>query len=100
MGRAAQVAIGYLAVEFVLGNVAEPMLMGRKLGLSTLVVIVSLIFWGGLLGIVGVALCIPLTMTLKFVCENNETTRWIAVLLGSGSTPEEAPPASIKKVIR
>jgi predicted PurR-regulated permease PerM len=100
MGRAALAAIGYLAVEFVLGNVAEPMLMGRKLGLSTLVVIVSLIFWGGLLGIVGVALCIPLTMTLKFACENNETTQWIAVLLGSGSTPEEAPSASIKKAIR
>jgi predicted PurR-regulated permease PerM len=96
IGRAAQVAIGYLAVEFILGNVVEPMLMGRKLGLSTLVVVVSLIFWGSLLGIAGVVLCIPLTMTLKFVCENNRSTRWIAVLLGPGISPEEAPPASIK----
>jgi predicted PurR-regulated permease PerM len=96
IGRAAQVAIGYLAVEFVLGNVVEPMLMGRKLGLSTLVVIISLIFWGSLLGIVGVFLCIPLTMTLKFVCENNKNTRWIAVLLGPGVTRENAPPASVK----
>ncbi len=100
LGRAAQVAIGYLAVEFVLGNVVEPMLMGRKLGLSTLVVIVSLIFWGNLLGIVGVFLCIPLTMTLKFVCENNKNTRWIAILLGPGVTPEKAPPASIKESSR
>jgi predicted PurR-regulated permease PerM len=96
VGRAAQVAIGYVAVEFILGNVVEPMLMGRKLGLSTLVVILSLIFWGSLLGIAGVFLCIPLTMTLKFACENNKNTRWIAVLLGPGITPEEAPPASIK----
>ncbi len=96
IGSAAQVAIGYLAVEFVLGNVVEPMLMGRKLGLSTVVVIVSLIFWGSLLGISGVVLCIPLTMTLKFACENNKNTRWIAVLLGPGIIPEEAPPASIR----
>ena len=60
------------------------MLMGRRLGLSTLVVFVSLIFWGGLLGLIGVVLCIPLTMTMKFVCENNTSTQWIAVLLGPG----------------
>jgi AI-2 transport protein TqsA len=99
-GRATQVAIGYLAVEFILGNVVEPMLMGRRLGLSTLVVIVSLIFWGNLLGIVGVFLCIPLTMTLKFACENNKNTRWIAVLLGPGITREKAPTASIKEMRR
>jgi AI-2 transport protein TqsA len=98
MGRAAEVAIGYLAVEFILGNVVEPMLMGRKLGLSTVVVIVSLIFWGSLLGISGVVLCIPLTMTLKFVCESNKNTRWIAVLLGPGITLEKAAHASGKKV--
>jgi len=96
IGRALQAALGYVAVEFILGNVVEPMLMGRKLGLSTLVVIVSLIFWGNLLGIAGVFLCIPLTMTLKFVCENNKKTRWIAVLLGPGMTPEKAPLVSIK----
>jgi predicted PurR-regulated permease PerM len=96
--HAAQVVIGYLAIEFILGNVLEPMLMGRKLGLSTVVVIVSLIFWGSLLGIAGVVLCIPLTMTLKFLCENNENTRWVAVLLGPAITPEKAPPTSIKGV--
>ena len=100
IGRAALVAIGYLAVESILGNVVEPMLMGRKLGLSTLVVIVSLVFWGSLLGIAGVVLCIPLTMTLKFACENNSSTRWIAVLLGPGITPEEALPASPKESSR
>jgi predicted PurR-regulated permease PerM len=98
IGRAVQVAIGYLAIEFILGNVLEPMLMGRRLGLSTLVVLVSLIFWGSLLGMSGVVLCIPLTMTLKFLCENNNNTRWIAVLLGPGITPEKAPPASITEV--
>ncbi|MBF8249226.1 MAG: hypothetical protein HW374_2026, partial [Bacteroidetes bacterium] len=82
MGHAALAAAGYMAVNFILDNVIETRLMGRRLGLSTLVVFLSLIFWGSLLGPVGMVLCIPLTMTLKFACQNNKSTRWIAVLLG------------------
>jgi AI-2 transport protein TqsA len=96
IGPAAVAAAGYLIVNFILGNVVEPMLMGRRLGLSTLVVFLSLIFWGGLLGLIGVILCIPLTMTLKFVCENNTGTQWVAVLLGSEMCPAPAPLASDK----
>ena len=96
IGPAALAAAGYLAVNFILGNVVEPMLMGRRLGLSTLVVFLSLIFWGGLLGLIGVVLCIPLTMTLKFVCENNKSTQWIAVLLGPEMAPVPTPPAPDK----
>ncbi len=92
-GPAALAAAGYLAVDFILGNVVEPRLMGRRLGLSTLVVFLSLIFWGGLLGLIGVVLCIPLTMTLKFACENNKSTRWIAVLLGPEMSPAQDPTA-------
>lgn len=98
IGRAAEAAGGYIAVEFILGNVLEPMLMGRTLGLSTVVVIVSLIFWGSLLGISGVVLCIPLTMTLKFVCENNKNTRWIAVLLGPVIDAEKAQAGRLDQV--
>lgn len=96
IGPAALTAAGYLAVNFILGNVVEPVLMGRRLGLSTLVVFLSLIFWGGLLGLIGVVLCIPLTMTLKFVCENSKNTQWIAVLLGPEMAPVPAPPATDK----
>src|SRR5512143_3533455 len=96
IGSAALTAAGYLAVSFILGNVVEPKLMGRRLGLSTLVVFLSLIFWGSLLGLIGVVLCIPLTMTLKFVCENNKSTQWIAVLLGPEMAPVPAPPATEK----
>jgi predicted PurR-regulated permease PerM len=87
-GSAILSAAGYIAVNFILGNLIEPRLMGRKLRLSTLVVFVSLIFWGGLLGLVGAILSIPLTMTLKFAFESNERTRWIAVLLGSEKMDE------------
>ena len=96
IGRAFLAATGYLAVDFILGYIAEPMLMGRKLGLSTLVVFLSLIFWGGLLGIIGVVLSIPLTMTLKYVCENHKSTRWIAILLGPEMSPAQVLPVTKK----
>jgi predicted PurR-regulated permease PerM len=96
IGHAALAAAGYLVVGFVLGNVVEPRLMGRRLGLSTLVVFLSLVFWGSLLGLIGVVLCIPFTMTLKFACENNESTRWIAVLLGP-EVPAEGVPGPSKE---
>jgi predicted PurR-regulated permease PerM len=82
-GSALLVLLGNIVVGFIIGNVIEPRLMGRQFGLSTLVVFVSLIFWGSLLGLIGAILCIPLTMALKFVFENNESTKWLALLLGS-----------------
>ena len=96
-GSALLVAAGYTAVNFVIGNIVEPRLMGRKLGLSTLVVFLSLIFWGGVLGFVGAILSIPLTMTLKFAFESSESTRWIAVLLGSEKMDKSFVPVFNKK---
>ncbi len=99
-GTGVLVAAGYLVVNFVEGNVIEPRLMGRKLGLSTLVVFLSLIFWGGLFGFVGAILAIPLTMTMKFAFENSESTRWIAVLLGSEKMDEVSTPIRWKKKVK
>jgi len=87
-GRAALAGGGYLAVNFIIGTVVEPRLVGRGVGLSTLVVFLSLILWGDLLGLIGMVLCIPFTMTLKFALENNKNTQWIAVLLGPESPPK------------
>jgi AI-2 transport protein TqsA len=77
------VALVYVAVNSVYGNLVEPKLMGRSLGLSTLVVFLSLVFWGWLLGPVGMFLSVPLTMTLKIAFETSDESRWLAVLLGS-----------------
>jgi len=92
-GRAALVAAGYVAVNFIIGNVVEPKLMGKKLSLSALVVFLSLIFWGRMLGLIGAVLCIPLTMALKFAFETHRSTRWLAVLLGPAAAVEDVPPA-------
>ena len=91
IGSAVLVTVGYIVVNFIIGNVIEPRLMGRKFGLSTLVVFLSLIFWGALLGLVGAILSVPLTMTLKFAFENNESTKWIAVLLESEKIKKKVP---------
>ena len=75
-------ALGYLAVNTLVGNILEPKIMGHGLGLSTLVVFVSVIFWGWVLGPVGMFLSVPLTMSLKIALDANPQTRPIAILLG------------------
>lgn len=80
---ALSVAVLYLATNVVMGNAVEPRLMGQKLGLSALVVFLSLVFWGWILGPVGMLLSVPLTMIVKIALEVNDSTRWLAILLGS-----------------
>jgi AI-2 transport protein TqsA len=73
---------GFMFVNIAMGNFIEPRIMGQGLGLSTLVVFLSLVFWGWVLGPAGMFLSVPLTMTLKIVFGANRQTYPIAVLLG------------------
>jgi len=102
--RAAAAAVGYVVINLVMGNVVEPRVMGRKLGLSSLVVFLSLVFWGWVWGPIGMLLSVPLTMIVKILLEHSDDMKWIAILLGPGdeqpalaaaapgsATPEEQP---------
>lgn len=82
-GMAVGVAAVYLAINLVMGSFVEPRVMGKGLGLSTLVVFLSLLFWGWVLGPVGMVLSVPLTVTVKIALESRQDTAWIAVMLGS-----------------
>ena len=73
----------YLAVNTIIGNVIEPKYMGNGLGLSVLVVFLSLIFWGWVFGYVGMFLAVPLSMTIKIALESHPSTKALAMLLSS-----------------
>lgn len=74
-------AIGFIAINLIIGNLIEPRVMGKTLNISTLVVFLSLIFWGWVLGPIGMLLAIPLTAVIKIALEVNPNTRWLAKIM-------------------
>lgn len=82
--QAMLLASAYLVINFVLGNLIEPRVMGQALGLSTFVAFLSLVVWGWIFGAAGMLLSVVLTMTLKIALDSHPQTRWMARLLGPG----------------
>jgi predicted PurR-regulated permease PerM len=89
-GMAALIASGYLVINIAIGNALEPRIMGDQLGLSPMVVFLSLVFWGWLWGPAGMLLSVPLTVVLRSILIHREETRWLAILLGPNRLPRAA----------
>jgi predicted PurR-regulated permease PerM len=83
------VGLWYLIINIIIGNILEPHIMGRGLGLSALIIFLSMIFWGWIFGPTGMILSVPLTMIMQYLFAQYKETRWIALLLsdykGSGT---------------
>ena len=77
------VGIGILMINFAIGNILEPRIMGRTMGLSPLVVLLSVALWGWVLGPIGALLSVPLTVIVKLAIERSDRYAWVAVLLDS-----------------
>jgi predicted PurR-regulated permease PerM len=75
------VAIWYVIINMVIGNILEPKIMGKGLGLSALVIFLSMTFWGWIFGPTGMILSVPLTMIVQYLFDQYKETQWIALLL-------------------
>ena len=82
--HAVAVACGYLVINGFLGNFMEPALLGRRFGLSTVVIVISVLFWGFIWGPVGMLLAVPLTMFVKVALDNSYELRWLGVAISQG----------------
>lgn len=83
------------AIQFTIGSVMEPMLMGSTLNLSPLAIILGLAFWGTIWGIVGMFLSVPIMVAVMIVCAHVPSWRWVAILL---SKDGQIPPDNLAKI--
>ena len=83
VGSALLTVLGFVVVHIVLGNIIEPKVMGKGLSMSPLVVFLSMVFWGWVLGPIGMILSVPMTSLVKIGLESHKDTRRVAILLGS-----------------
>ena len=67
----------------ILGNIVEPRIEGKNLGISPFVILVSLTFWGWMWGFIGMIIAVPLMMIVKIICENVSFLHPIAIILGN-----------------
>jgi AI-2 transport protein TqsA len=89
------IIVGVLAVvQFSIGNIIEPMLMGRSLNLSPFVIMVALTFWSSIWGIAGAFLSVPITVAVVILCREMKDWAWVAVLLSNGAGNHRKLPAS------
>lgn len=83
-------AAGLISIQILLGNIIEPKLTGKTLNLSTLALLINLVFWGMIWGIAGMFFSVPILVATLIVTAQFDSTRWIAVLLSAdGYIPDK-----------
>ncbi len=84
------IAIGLIGLQIIFGNLIEPKLTGKSLNLSTLAILINLVFWGMIWGVVGMFFSVPLLVAIFIITAQFDSTRWIAVLLSAnGQIPDK-----------
>ena len=83
-------AISLIAIEIIFGNILDPKLTGKTLNISTLAILINLVFWGMIWGLAGMFFSVPILAAVYITTAQFESTRWIATLLSSdGKIPDE-----------
>jgi AI-2 transport protein TqsA len=96
-GTALVVGIGYVLINTAIAALVEPRVFGQALGLSPLVVFVSMVCWGWLWGPIGAVLSVPLTVVVKIALAYVDGYEWLSRMLGpvvgaSGVGTPSVPP--------
>ena len=91
--RAGVVLGGYFVINFVVDNVVKPRFVGESLDLTPIAVVISLVFWGWLLGPVGALIAVPLSIAVKFLLESFDESRWLAHIMSDRDPAVRAAPA-------
>ena len=86
-GKIIYAVVLLISVNFVLGNIIEPRIEGRHLGLSPFAILISLSIWGWIWGFIGMILAVPMTVIIKIICQNIPELKRVAIFLSNN--PEE-----------
>jgi predicted PurR-regulated permease PerM len=83
-------AISLIGLEIVFGNILDPKLTGKTLNISTLAILINLVFWGMIWGPAGMFFSVPILVATYITTAQFSSTRWIATLLScDGKIPDE-----------
>jgi len=93
------VLVSLTAIQLLIGNVITPKVMGDKLGVSPVMILLSLLLWGMIWGIPGALLSTPIISIIKIVCENLPVLHPIAILIGSGESVRKLPNVEVPEVV-
>jgi AI-2 transport protein TqsA len=97
LGPFLAIAIGLASVQALIGNVVEPMLMGRSLNMSSFAIVLALTFWGTIWGLVGMFLSVPIMVLVMIVCANVPSWRWVALLLSKDGQIDSGPSSGVPR---